>query len=298
MLILDTETDPALNLAAEQYLLREVGEPVLRVWRNSPCVVIGRHQVPCIEADVCEAAKRGVPVLRRISGGGAVYHDLGNINFTIITPSEGGKGVDYDRLLRPAIDAFILSGLGVVHAGRGVLRLFGAKITGSSAVVWRGRVLVHGTILYNADLDALQRLLMRDKAAYGANTCVRSVPDTVANIAPFTVPGGIETFVDDFCYWMAFSTGMEGVWRGFTQAERAGIGAIAAETTLRPEWNLGMSPDYAIGDGPAAVRVSGGRIASDALNGVWHEPIAVRAALAAAGQNDDWDRVVAFFAVA
>jgi lipoate-protein ligase A len=298
MLILDHETDPSLNLAAEQYLLREVGEPVVRVWRNSPCVVIGRHQVPCIEVDVCEAARRGVPVLRRISGGGAVYHDLGNINFTIITPSEGGKGVDYDRLLCPVMEALRGLGLDVVHAGRGVLRLGGAKITGSSAVAWRGRVLVHGTILYNADLGALHRLLMRDKAAYGANTCVRSVPDTVANVSSFKDFGGVDAFVANFSHWLASRMGGEDAWRGFTQAERARIGAIAVETTLRPEWNLGMSPDYAIGAGESAVRVSGGRIASDALNGVWHEPVAVLAALATAGRNDDWGSVGTFFGAA
>jgi len=250
--------------------------------------------VPCIEVDVYEAAMRGVPVLRRMTGGGAVYHDLGNVNFTIVSESRGVGGVDYDRLLCPVVDMLILNGFGVTHSGRGVLRLGGAKITGSSATMWRGRTLLHGTVLYDANLGALHRLLRREAAEYGTNACVRSVPDVVANLSSFTNHGNVEKFMSELCYMLSKIVGIRGRWRGFSIEQWDRIRTIAQETTLTPEWNLGQSPDYSIDTGLYSLRDCDGRIASiesqgkepdlkRVLVGEWHEPAAVLKALEAAG---------------
>jgi lipoate---protein ligase len=300
MLILDPATDPFFNLAAEEFLLREADGPVLRLWRNAPCVVIGRHQIPCREADVALASRRGVPVLRRLSGGGAVYHDLGNVNFTVIRPLARGEGVDFDRLLVPVVAALRSLGVIVTHAGRGDVRFGGAKISGNAAYLWKGRILHHGTLLFDADTATLDALLDPPAGAQRTGKGIRSVRSTVANLRAAT--GG--RFADAWDFAKAVAGQLSGdsgdAPRAFTDEEKAKIEALATRVSRTPEWNLGAGPEYALervveGGGTLRLGVSQGRISSvalegdvpvsaalaKALTGAWHEPVAVEQALAA-----------------
>jgi lipoate---protein ligase len=304
MLIHDPATDPFQNLAAEEFLLREVTEPVLRLWRSGSCVVVGRHQIPCVEVNIIEAARRNVPVVRRLSGGGAVYHDLGNVNFTIIRPLERGEGIDFNRMLAPIVAALNQMGFAATHAGRGDVRLDGKKISGNAAYLWRGRILHHGTLLFDADLGALEALL--DVPAGGAiwqAKSVQSIRSRVVNIrdaacaARFADAGA---FADAFMMTLAPMLGEDAAGaRAFTDAEKARIWEIALATYQTPEWNLGAAPDYALerpawAGGPRLrLNVKGGRVAgveiendaaatamlAKALVGRWHEPNWIGAAL-------------------
>ena len=296
MLITDPTTDPFFNLAAEEYLLREVAEPVLRLWRNTPCVVIGRHQIPCLEVNLVEAHNRNVPILRRLSGGGAVYHDLGNINFTLITPLEKGQGIDFDRMLAPIVSALNALGIAAVHVGRGDVRVDGLKISGNAAYIWKNRLLHHGTLLWDANLDALEAMLDVSTRGQFQGKSVRSIRSRVVNLSAIAN----ERFSDVGIFIEALSEKLAPLFgetaqsaRSFTQTERLRIEEIADATYRTPEWNLGSAPDYALERPMLRLAVREGRISdisvendttasralSNALNGQWHTPATVEAAL-------------------
>lgn len=140
------------NLALEQVVLRRSSEPAFWLWRDMPSIVVGRHQCIPAEVDLPEAARRSVPIFRRASGGGAVYHDLGVFNFTFVLPLDAS-----------AADALscVIGMLGVpgVATERNDVLAGGRKIVGTAQLVSGKRRLFHGSILYAADLDALSCVL-------------------------------------------------------------------------------------------------------------------------------------------
>jgi lipoate-protein ligase A len=295
MRIADERTDPAFNLAAEEWLMG-MGEPVLRLWRNSPCLVAGRHQILCREADLPEAARRGIPVLRRDSGGGTVYHDLGNLNFTILTAPGEKPSIDFDRMTGPVLAALAALGIPATHGGKGALFCEGKKISGGAAHLKRGRLLYHGTLLYSADLAALARLLAVPGERVESRA-VRSEPRAVANLAEL-FPGrfaSMQTFADAFGEALARELGLSGEEvRDFSEDEAAAIETLAAKYRSA-EWNVGNSPDYrATTRGGFLLTVKEGKIVEVAgpaaspvlsaeLAGVWHDVASVAQALAGIG---------------
>ncbi len=172
-------TDPYYNLAFEEFVFtRFREEDVFLLWRNTPCMVVGSYQNICREVRAARLWRMGIPVLRRISGGGAVYHDLGNVNYSCITRQEGG--VDYGRSLAPILEA--LNGIGVpARKNRASDIAIGEKkISGSAQRSAGGRLLHHGTLLFDAGLEALEEISVR-----GKNDCVRT-KGTQSAICPVT----------------------------------------------------------------------------------------------------------------
>ncbi len=162
-------TDPYYNLAFEEYIFtvfRE--EDVFLLWRNRPCVVVGSCQNICREVKIWALRQRGIPVLRRISGGGAVYHDPGNVNYSLMTRQEE-SGADYDRSLAPILAA--LHAMDVPAGKRRTcdLAIGEEKISGSAQRMAGGRLLHHGTLLFDADLAALEEISVQ-----GKNPCVQT----------------------------------------------------------------------------------------------------------------------------
>ncbi len=168
MTLCNTSTDPFYNQALEEFLFQAFPrEDTFYLWRNRPAVVVGCYQNICREVPVGALRRRGIPVVRRITGGGTVYHDLGNLNYTFITSAEGG--VDYNRFLGPVVEA--LRAVGVPARKNNVcdIAIGEEKISGSAQRSAGGRLLHHGTLLFQSDLEAVDRL-----TAQGKNSCVRS----------------------------------------------------------------------------------------------------------------------------
>jgi lipoate-protein ligase A len=295
MRIADERTDPAFNLAAEEWLMG-AEEPVLRLWRNSPCLVAGRHQILCREADLPEAARRNVPVLRRDSGGGTVYHDMGNLLFTILTAPGEKPSIDFDRMSAPVLAALSALGIPAEHGDKGALFYQGKKISGGAAHLKKGRLLYHGTLLFSADLAALARLLAVPGERVESRA-VRSEPRAVANLAEL-FPGrfaSVQDFAEAFGDTLARELGLSGeAVRAFSEDEAVAIETLAAKYRSA-EWTLGNSPDYrAFSRGGFLLTVHEGKIAavegeavspalSDALANCWHDMEAVAEALAKIG---------------
>lgn len=163
MRIIDTAStrDPALNLAIEEYALRNLdsSESYLLIYINEPSVIIGRNQNLYEEINYAFIKKQNIPVYRRISGGGAVYHDPGNINFSFITDYDTQRLNNYTEFNQPIIQALNALGIEAFMDDRNAIRVNDFKISGNAQFSASGRMFSHGTLLFNADLERLKKSL-------------------------------------------------------------------------------------------------------------------------------------------
>jgi lipoate-protein ligase A len=192
--------NPAVNVALEEILLETVRKglrgPTARIWINPPSIVIGYTLKPCEEVDCVEALKLDVPILRRVSGGGAVYHDYGNINVTIARPSNTYKMVDhvYKEITEVILGALRRLGVeGWVENLNDVV-VKGYKVSGSSAALRPGGYLAHATLLVSSNIEVLRRVLKPriDKVIRGEVTSAKYNPANLRDIAGTTLKEALE----------------------------------------------------------------------------------------------------------
>lgn len=185
MLCIDNiRTEPYFNIAAEEYFLKNSEENIFMLYRNEPSVIIGKHQNVQVEVNTKFAEDNRIKIVRRFSGGGAVYHDLGNINLTFI---ESGTNLNFDRFTNAMIDMLsYLAGVEAKADARRGLTVSGYKISGSAQGVYKNRVMYHATLLFSSDLASLtsslegDELFISDKKA--RKLSVRSVKSPVTNV--------------------------------------------------------------------------------------------------------------------
>lgn len=153
------------------------------LWQNEPTVVIGKNQNAFVEVDVDPLQRDGVHLARRITGGGAVYHDLGNVNFSFILANSGETGLNFAKFTAPILKALASLGVYAELSGRNDLLLDGQKFSGNAQYSANGRTLHHGTLLFNTDLTALGRYLRPDEEKLKSKG-IKSVRSRVTNLAP------------------------------------------------------------------------------------------------------------------
>ena len=179
-------TDPRYNLALEEYVLRTrfPGQECLLFYVNEPSIIIGRNQNTIEEIDPDAVESRGIHVVRRISGGGAVYHDLGNLNFSFLSPYTMGRFNRYEEFTRPVVAALRGMGVPAELGGRNDIAVDGRKISGNAQFVSGDRMFSHGTLLLDSDLTVLSQVLT-PKPGKVESKGHRSVRSRVANISEF-----------------------------------------------------------------------------------------------------------------
>lgn len=182
LLILDTK-NPHLNLAIEEYLFLNSNDDIFMLWQNEPTVVIGKNQNAYAEIDRDFIKANNIHVARRISGGGAVYHDLGNVNYTFISGMHEGKGIDFEYFTSPIIDALATLGVNASLSGRNDLMTEGKKFSGNAQHSAHGRTLHHGTLLFDSDLDVLSSALKVDEEKIKSKA-IKSTRSRVTNLKP------------------------------------------------------------------------------------------------------------------
>lgn len=233
-------TDPYYNLAFEEFIFQTFrNEDVFLLWRNDPCMVVGSYQNICREARPARLRRLGVPVLRRISGGGAVYHDLGNVNYSCITAQDGP--VDYDQSLAPVLNALNAIGVPARKNRTCDIAIGGEKISGSAQRAAAGRLLHHGTLLFDADLSALEEISVQ-----GKNACVQT-KGTMSAICPVTnirrhlpVDMDVEAFMARLLEQMV----PDGGRIALTEEQEAEVCRLRDEKYRSWAWTWGRTPPF------------------------------------------------------
>ncbi|MDD3894306.1 MAG: lipoate--protein ligase [Syntrophomonadaceae bacterium] len=194
--IINLSTCPFYNLALEEYCLNHFDDQeILIFWQNIPTVVIGRNQNALEEINLEYVQEKDIKVVRRLSGGGAVYHDLGNLNFTFIVKDDGGLNrFDFARFTRPVIKTLEKMGIKAENNGRNDITIEGKKFSGNAQYRKGLRLLHHGTLLFDSDLEEMVRALNVDPGKVSSKG-VKSVRSRVTNIAEHLVePVDINAF--------------------------------------------------------------------------------------------------------
>ncbi len=191
-LILKT-TNPYRNLAIEEYLFSHTNDDIFMLWQNEPTVVIGKNQNAFAEVNIDYAREKGIHIARRITGGGAVYHDLGNVNYSFISSREKAE-IDFEFYTRPIIKSLKNFGISAKLSGRNDLCIGEKKFSGNAEHTKNNRTLHHGTLLFNTDFSALSKVLTVDEEKLKAKA-IKSTRSRVTNLSEH-LPNRIS--VDDF----------------------------------------------------------------------------------------------------
>jgi lipoate-protein ligase A len=175
-------TNSYFNQAVEEYFMKNTNEECFILWRNEPCVFIGKNQNAMAEINVDFVKENNVRVNRRYSGGGAVFHDLGNINFTFLTNKVENEGIDFKKFTLPIINALRELNINAEFSGRNDITIEGKKFSGNAQYYWKNRVLHHGTLLFSGSLTNLSSALNPKEIKF-EDKSVKSVASRVTNIS-------------------------------------------------------------------------------------------------------------------
>ena len=184
LLIVDKTTNPYWNLSAEEYLLTKVKEPVFRLWQNENAIIVGRNQNAIAEINTQFVEENNIKVVRRLTGGGAVFHDLGNLNYTFIENKVASENTDqmFQRFTAPVIEALNNIGVKAYLHGRNDLLIDGRKFSGNAICINNNRILQHGTLLFNSSINNLSGAL-KTRAEKFIGKAVQSNRSRVTNIS-------------------------------------------------------------------------------------------------------------------
>ena len=239
--IQNTSNDPYFNLAAEEYLLTQKQENIFLLWVNSDVIVVGRNQNTMAEINYDYVTEQNIAVVRRLTGGGAVFHDKGNLNFTFIENHR--EALDFSYFGNIIIGALQKLGLDARLSGRNDLTIEGKKFSGHAATVYQGRHLHHGTLMLNLMVDTLGKALKTDPQKI-AGKGVKSVRSRVTNInshldTPVSVPQLIEVISSHIK-----EQHPDMIPYAFTSEDLRAIEKLANEKYRTWEWCFGDSPKY------------------------------------------------------
>ena len=236
-------TDPYFNLAAEEYFLKETDEDIFMLWRTEPSIIIGKHQNTLSEINADYVKENNIRVVRRLTGGGAVFHDLGNLNFTFIQSDKDHTLNDFRKYTMPILDVLQKLGIDARFEGRNDLTIEGKKFSGNAEMVWKNRVLHHGTLLFSALMTDLSQALKADPAKF-QDKAVKSVRSRVTNISSHLMQ---EMDVLQFAELIQdHITGMypDARFYELTEEDTLKIQEMVKTRYGTWDWNFGNSPDY------------------------------------------------------
>lgn len=241
-------TDPRINLAIEEYLLKNMDveqDSILLFYINQPSIIIGKNQNTIEEINTDYVEDNDIIVVRRLSGGGAVYHDLGNLNFSFITKDDGNSFSNYKKFTQPVVDALAKMGVNAELSGRNDILAEGRKVSGNAQFAIKGRMYSHGTLMFDTEIDAVVGALKVKKDKIESKG-IKSVRSRVANISEFLKePMTVEEFRKAIL--VSVFAGEENIQHyELTERDWDNINALSKERYQTWEWNYGKSPRFNI----------------------------------------------------
>ena len=289
--------DPYFNLAAEEFLLKNFDTDFYFQYINDASVIVGKHQNALAEIDLEYLEKNNIILARRISGGGAVFHDSGNLNYSFITNESEGNYIRFKKYTAPLIAALKEIGIEACLGKRNEILAGDFKISGTASHVFKSRALHHGTLLFNADLDRLAKCLYVNRDRY-SDRAVRSVRSIVVNIQDLLDREISMKEFTDFIYSFLLSSISGNSVYNFSEIEILKIEELRDKKFRTWEWNLAYSPKYIVERAEDGLRfrisVNKGKIEDltisgpadvktkhleELLKGVAHDKLSVRRAL-------------------
>jgi lipoate-protein ligase A len=242
--IQNNSTDPYFNLAAEEYLLRNFKENCFMLWRNKPSIIVGKHQNTLAEINYEYVKENNIDVIRRLSGGGTVFHDLGNLNFTFIQNVNANENlVDFKKYIKPIVAVLNQLGINAKHEGRNDIMIDGKKVSGNAEHVFKRRVLHHGTLLFSSVISDLSKALKVNPLKY-QDKGVKSVKSRVTNISEYLQENiSVLEFQDKILNYIKESEpNIENYI--FSKADMDRINKLVEDKYATWDWNYGYSPKY------------------------------------------------------
>ena len=243
LVVLNPSTSASFNMAAEEYILKHFHDDVFMLWQADKTVLIGKNQNTRKEIDVQYVEENDIRVIRRLSGGGAVYNDLGNTNFAFISTDSGDSFANFKKFTAPIID--LLQGLGVPakFSGRNDLLVDGRKFSGNAQFKHKNRLLHHGTLLFSSNMEQLGKALSPDMLKFKSKG-VNSVKSRVTNILEHLPEKmTVEEFMN-LANQHIIKTFPGSTTYTFSDEDLIAIKKIEEERFANWDWNYGTSPKY------------------------------------------------------
>ncbi len=249
-------SNPAFNLATEEFLMNHKQDNWFYLYINAPSIIVGKHQNSLAEINVDYVKENGVIVIRRTTGGGAVFHDPGNLNFTFIMKEHPGETADFRKYTQPIIDVLQAMDVDAKFEGRNDMTIEGKKFSGNAKAFYNGKILQHGTLLFNSTLPNLSQALKLNPLKY-RDKAVKSISSRVTNISEhlkhdITLEEFEKRIVDHVRTMYADAKVYE-----LTEEDRAAIQKLVDEKYGTWDWNFGNSPKYNFQKG---IKTSGGHV--------------------------------------
>ena len=238
-----TGLDPYFNIAAEEYLLKNFEEDFFIIWRSKRSIVVGKHQNALAEINHEFVRNNNIHVARRLSGGGTVFHDPGNINFTFIRTVNEISEVNFKVFTQPIIQSLQKLGIDAYTTGRNDLMVDEKKISGNAEHVYKKRVLHHGTLLFNADLGKLKGALNVDLSRF-EDKSVQSNRSPVTNISEYLKEAMTVDEFADFIFDDVQKTFSQKSIYHFTEQDIVSVQQMRDEKYDTWNWIYGYSPKY------------------------------------------------------
>ena len=252
-------TDPYFNLAVDEYLLKNRTDNFLVLGINDKSAILGKHQIAHRETDTKFISANNIPVIRRITGGGTVFHDTGNLNFSFILNSEAGKQVDFRKYTRPVLDFLSSIGINAKFEGKSDLKIGRYKISGNAEHVHHDRVLHHGTLLFDVNLDLMRDSIRKEKGRY-LTRAVNSNPSPVINLK-YVLKDVLKDILKDVLKDIdnaddLRSLMMQWFLKNYADSEVSSLSGdeikkikLLSEKKYKTwEWNYGYGPEYHFGN--------------------------------------------------
>lgn len=246
LILLNDSTNPYFNLAAEEYVLSAFREDCFMLWRNRPSIIVGKNQNTVAEINIDYVTAHQIPVVRRLSGGGAVFHDTGNLNFTFIKTDAGKSFSDFRGFTEPILEVLRSLGVKAEFSGRNDLTIDGKKFSGNAQYKHHDRTLHHGTLLFTSEIANLSQAL-KPRASKFEGKSVQSVVSRVTNIQEhlkhLEKAPDITQFQKMIQDHVAERFGADSI-HPFSDEDKAAIETLVTNKYGTWDWNFGKSPNY------------------------------------------------------